>query len=157
MHTKPSDNLPWYKQFWPWFLIFLPLSVVIASVITFFIAQNNPPSLVSGDYYKDGLAINANKKLEANAKKLGLSAIITNDNSTFTVQLNGLKEQPPVLFIELRHSTISQHDQSFSLTKVANGIYQSPFVLPQQGKWYVSIHAPNGEWEIKKVSYLKTP
>ncbi len=25
---------PWYKQFWPWFLIALPASVVVASLIT---------------------------------------------------------------------------------------------------------------------------
>ncbi|MBV1875558.1 MAG: FixH family protein, partial [Cycloclasticus sp.] len=81
MNNLPEDNTPWYKQFWPWFLILLPFSVVIASVITFIIAQKNPPSLVSSNYYKEGLAINASKQLEENAKKLGLSATVSTNNT----------------------------------------------------------------------------
>ncbi len=45
-------NKPWYKQFWPWFLIILPLSVVVASITTFVVFSNNKVSLVAEDYYK---------------------------------------------------------------------------------------------------------
>lgn len=38
-----SDTKPWYKQFWPWFLISLPGSVVIASMFTISIAVENAP------------------------------------------------------------------------------------------------------------------
>ena len=50
---------PWYKQFWPWVLIGLPTSVVIASVVTYFLAINGMDSVISKDYYKEGLAVNA--------------------------------------------------------------------------------------------------
>ena len=154
MNNSTNDTLPWYKQFWPWFLILLPLSVVIASLITFFIAQKSPPSLVSGNYYKEGLAINANMQLEANAKKLGLSAIISTNRTTFNLQLIGLEKQPNKLLIDLRHATISQHDQSFAVTRIAEGIYQSSSLIPQPGKWYISIRNPDNTWEIKKVLKL---
>lgn len=157
MNKTSDDTLPWYKQFWPWFLILLPLSVVIASLITFFIAQTSPPALVSGNYYKEGLAINADMQLEANAKNLGLSAIISTNRTTFTVQLIGLEEQPDELLIDLRHATISQHDQSFPVTKVADGIYHSSSLVPQLGKWYISIRNPDNTWEIKKVVKLIKP
>ena len=154
MHNLSEDTLPWYKQFWPWFLILLPLTVVIASVITFIIAQNNKPSLVSGNYYKEGLAINSNKKLEETAKKLGLTATISTNSTAITIQLANLENQPAQILVKLRHATISQHDQSLSLVKIADGIYQSPFILPKQGKWYISINDPSHTWEIKSVSYL---
>ena len=38
---------PWYKQFWPWVLIGLPTSVVIASVVTYFLAINGMDSVIS--------------------------------------------------------------------------------------------------------------
>ena len=44
---------PWYKQFWPWFLITLPGIVVIASMITIYIAVTNPDRLVKKDQHED--------------------------------------------------------------------------------------------------------
>ncbi|MGB7451236.1 MAG: FixH family protein [Lysobacterales bacterium] len=40
---------PWYKQFWPWFIIALPASVVIASFFTLYLAVSNPHQLVVTD------------------------------------------------------------------------------------------------------------
>lgn len=40
---------PWYKQFWPWFIIALPASVVIASFFTLYLAVSNPDQLVVTD------------------------------------------------------------------------------------------------------------
>lgn len=40
---------PWYKQFWPWFLIALPGSVVIASMFTITLAVQNAPVIVQKD------------------------------------------------------------------------------------------------------------
>lgn len=49
--NKP-DSKPWYKQFWPWFLIALPGSVVIASFITIGIAVENAPTITDRDIGK---------------------------------------------------------------------------------------------------------
>ena len=46
MQQEQLDTKPWYKQFWPWFIIALPLSAVIASIATFVIALQNPEHLV---------------------------------------------------------------------------------------------------------------
>jgi hypothetical protein len=40
---KNTDSKPWFKQFWPWFLIALPGSVVIASMFTISLAIENAP------------------------------------------------------------------------------------------------------------------
>jgi hypothetical protein len=45
----PGQDLPWYRQFWPWFIIALPASVVVASFVTLWLAISNPDPLVIED------------------------------------------------------------------------------------------------------------
>ena len=60
MHT------PWYKQFWPWFLIAVPVITVIMSGFLIHFATSTQDTLVIDDYYKEGKAINARlDKVEA--------------------------------------------------------------------------------------------
>ena len=47
--SVPGQNLPWYRQFWPWFIIALPASAVIASFISLWLAVSNPDHLVVTD------------------------------------------------------------------------------------------------------------
>jgi len=42
----PGHDLPWYRQFWPWFIIALPASAVIASFISLWLAISNPDHLI---------------------------------------------------------------------------------------------------------------
>ena len=45
----PGHDLPWYKQFWPWFIIALPTAAVVASFFTLWLAVSNPDHLVVDD------------------------------------------------------------------------------------------------------------
>ena len=45
-NLAPGEGVPWYKQFWPWFIISLPASAVIASFITLWLAISNPDPMV---------------------------------------------------------------------------------------------------------------
>ncbi len=47
--AKRSQEPPWYRQFWPWFIIALPASVVVASFFTLWLAISNPDPLVVAD------------------------------------------------------------------------------------------------------------
>ena len=42
----PGHDLPWYRQFWPWFIIALPAAAVIASFFTLWLAISNPDYVV---------------------------------------------------------------------------------------------------------------
>lgn len=53
---QPSDSgpasvpePPWYRQFWPWFIIALPAASIIAGIITVYLALSRPFHLVVGD------------------------------------------------------------------------------------------------------------
>jgi len=45
----PVQDLPWYRQFWPWFIIALPAAAVIASFFTLWLAISNPDYVVVDD------------------------------------------------------------------------------------------------------------
>lgn len=46
VNPATGEGMPWFKQFWPWFIIALPASVVIASFFTLWLAVSNPDHLV---------------------------------------------------------------------------------------------------------------
>jgi len=45
----PGQNVPWFKQFWPWFIIALPTAAVIASFVSLWLAISNPDHLIVTD------------------------------------------------------------------------------------------------------------
>lgn len=47
--SEPLQEPPWYRQFWPWFIIALPAAAVIASLITLYLAVSRPVQLVVDD------------------------------------------------------------------------------------------------------------
>ena len=49
---------PWYVHFWPWFIVALLGTTVVAGLTTVYIAASGADSLVVDDYYKEGKAIN---------------------------------------------------------------------------------------------------
>ena len=44
--NEQEDTKPWYRQFWPWFIIALPASAVVAGLTTLWIAVQTTDSLV---------------------------------------------------------------------------------------------------------------
>ena len=51
--TVPPDVRPWYREPWPWVLIALPLSAVIASFFSLYLAIANPDYMVADDQELD--------------------------------------------------------------------------------------------------------
>jgi len=47
--TDTTDARPWYREFWPWFAFGLVGVVVLASLVTLWIAMNNRDPLVVDD------------------------------------------------------------------------------------------------------------
>ena len=82
---------PWYKQFWPWFLIVLPLTVVVAAFVTLSISIKNSPSLVTEDYYKKGKGINIDISKLTIAKELNLKANVQSVGNQIIIQFDNNK------------------------------------------------------------------
>ena len=71
-----EDTQPWYRQFWPWFIIALLSWSVIAGLTTVWIAMQTTDSLVVKS--DDGMQIVAERRINAEqlAAELQLAALI---------------------------------------------------------------------------------
>lgn len=74
MTSTTAPATPWYRQAWPWFLISLPASAVVAGSFTFYLAAKGWDGPVANDYYKQGLAINEELSRSTKARELGVVA-----------------------------------------------------------------------------------
>ena len=45
---QPTDPaaIPWYRQFWPWFIIAIPSAAVVGGMVTLWLALSHPETLV---------------------------------------------------------------------------------------------------------------
>lgn len=155
-----TDTLPWYKQFWPWFVIALPMTAVIGGVATIFIAMGNPDALVVDDYYKAGLAINETLGREQLAADKGLSALVRHNPETRRVQLELNAAQAPdarleYLDLKLIHPTLDEMDQLLRLRLENNNIYVSEISEVSAGSWHLIVTPPDGSWRL--TGRLKMP
>ena len=138
----------WYRQFWPWFLVLVPLSAVIAGITTLIIANNNAQDMVSEDYYKKGKSINMDMtKLEA-AEKLGITFELTAQQQVLQlVQVGGpLGDE---LVLHFYHPTLSERDIELVLPANSDGQYQIDHPQLTIGKWQLRINNARDDWRLQ--------
>lgn len=151
--VKDIDSLPWYRQFWPWFLMALPATVVVAGIATLIIAIRNDSSLVVDDYYKQGLGINQVLEQDRSAERLGLGAELNLDLATGEVYLLmrgeavAMAESLDLLWI---HPTDSERDQSMQLRRVGDNRYRGQLEERPHGRWYIQLKGSQPEnWILR--------
>jgi hypothetical protein len=141
---------PWYKQFWPWFLIALPATVVIWTILTVIIFTQNSVDLVTEDYYKKGKGINVDISKVNIAKELGLSASINEKGNTVIITLRkGKLEHYPAIIAMFVHRTLPDRDFSQLLTANAKGNYTLKLDHEMQGPWFIELSPHNSEWLVQ--------
>ncbi|WP_447475150.1 FixH family protein [Vibrio harveyi] len=150
---------PWYKQFWPWFLIILPLTVVVWTIITVVVFANNSVSLVAEDYYKKGKGINIDISKMNVARDLGLNATVSSDNNTVVISFNkGELPHFPALTATFTHRTLPDRDFTKLLTADAKGNYRLTPENSIHGPWFVELEPHNKEWMIQgRVEFPAQP
>ncbi len=150
--NETSPIQPWYKQFWPWFLIAFPLTAVIGSMITINIAFTDADGLVKDDYYKEGLAMNQNKARKRYAENLGLEAQgqINTDTRSVTIALNDAAiGHYDKLIVTMIHPTRAHNDMSIPVQKSADNTYTGQMNLdPKPGYWWLRLSPENDSWYI---------
>ncbi|EED32699.1 conserved hypothetical protein [gamma proteobacterium NOR5-3] len=142
-----EDDEPWYQQFWPWFLIALPGSVVIAGLSTLYIANRYSDDLVVDEYYKDGLAINKELGKQAIAQELGISAQIKVLDRRAQVRLSGALS-PESFILRFSHPLEADRDFSATLSQVAPGLYQAALPAEVSPNWHWTMEATDNQWRL---------
>ncbi|EGR0410654.1 FixH family protein [Vibrio cholerae] len=141
---------PWYKQFWPWFLIILPLTVVIWTVATVIVFANNSVSLVTEDYYKKGKGINIDLSKINIAKELELHATIQSEGNNVLIAFDkGQLTHYPAIQAMFAHRTLPDRDFSQLVTADAQGIYRVKLDHELQGPWFLELTPHDAQWLIQ--------
>jgi hypothetical protein len=143
-----EDSQPWYRQFWPWFLILLPASVVVAGITTLVIANRHADDLVVDEYYKDGLAINRQLEKKQRADASGISATLQFQDDSVDVFTTGQVEATTLALL-LSHPLESDRDFKMMLVRVAPGHYRGNLPAPVAPRWHWTLELPQAEgWRL---------
>ena len=141
-----DENIPpWYKQFWPWFLIGILAFAVVIGMGLLYVSMLNPDRMVRDNYYKEGRAINMHMGRDHLASELGLSAQFSVDELTgdLSLQLDGELEQlPPRLQLELISPTHAERDRTLMLQQISGNHYTGQLERGIQGRHYIDLSDP---------------
>lgn len=145
---------PWYRQFWPWFVIALPAAAVSAGFVTLYLAGSEP-AMVVDDYGQIARVTTQRVERARRASELGLAAKLNfyggNDgrNGQITISLTRQTDAaawPDSVMLQLVHPTREDLDRSVPLAG-AEGIYSAAFSRPD-GRYYLSLSDAEGSWRL---------
>lgn len=142
---KPN---PWYREPWPWLLMAGPFIVIVAGIVTAWLAVRSSDGLVTEDYYKQGQAAGETLARSRHAEELGLQAGVSMMKDGLRIRLSGrLSPLPPALQVTLSHPTRAGLDQRLRLVQDGE-IYAGAMQLPASGHWLVLIEDDARTWRL---------
>lgn len=146
---------PWYRQFWPWFLILLPATSVVGGISLLIIAIKNADDVVADSWYKDGRAINRSMEEENLARLLGIDIVAEQTDAGLQLQLGSATPfpHPPTLSLALRHPTLADQDRVFRVNLADNGLYTGAGDLPD-GRWVITLAPESGKWQLYSMDVI---
>lgn len=157
MRMQPPN--PWYREPWPWLLMIMPLTAVVAGSITLWLATSTADGLVVGDYYKAGLAINQVIERDQWARSHAMAARIERAGDKLYLHLAANPPlSPKLISATFMHPTHQGHDRTvlFRPDPAAGAdTYSAALPVLLDGKWHVQIEEPQGKWRLAGV--LRTP
>lgn len=155
-HTT-SPVKPWYKQFWPWFILFLLGYSVVQGLTLLTIATKNPPGLISDDYYDVGKGINQSLEREKLAERLQLHGKLVLDNTTgvATLSLEG-NSRPQQIVLNLISPTQPERDRRVVMQAQADGSYTGNLLDAVEGRRFVELIGQEGgkDWRLFEEEQL---
>jgi hypothetical protein len=141
---------PWYREPWPWIIIGMLSSVVIACMVTLYLAMTHYDGLVVEDYYKKGLEINQTLTRDKRSTELALIANIDIlPDGTVRATQETKKENyklPSDVHLRMVHSRYPDQDRNVTFQIVEGDTLIGEVVPPTTGQWHVVLEC--AEWRI---------
>ncbi|MFN3593617.1 MAG: FixH family protein [Thiobacillaceae bacterium] len=149
MHAAPPSKSIWWKEPMVWLILGLPLTAVIASMITWWIAADGADSLVAEDYYKQGMAITQTMEKEARAENLGLNMQLRVQGGELRGHLQGrLDHYPDRLLLTLVHPTRDERDVNLVLIAIDQGEYRASLPTLPAGQRRLILQPEDQTWRL---------
>lgn len=132
-----------------WLVAGLPAIAVVASFITYFIASDNPDTLVNAGYQKIGLAPGKDTSLEQRAAKLDVAGELEVTDGLARLRLSGrIDPMPAQLELQLLHPTQSEQDVRVQLHAVGQAGYVGSMPIGLRGKWQLILEPIDHAWRL---------
>lgn len=151
MTNATQHGLPWYREPWPWLLMAGPAAVIVAGIITVWLAVATEDGLVVDDYYKRGLAINQTLQRNDAARQAGYRALLSLDPEArrFAIVLTAGSGAalPDQVRLRLVHPTRSGLDQALTLRGSA-GRFEGVMAPLPPGRWNLMLENADGNWRV---------
>jgi hypothetical protein len=150
---------PWYKQFWPWFMLsMLGVSITVGlSLLAISIIKGD--SLVVDNYYDAGKGINTALDREKLAKQLQLTAVVNFNDETgiAEVALTG-NSRPAQLTLSLISPTQPEKDRRIVMQPAEGNRYRGNMQDSVQGRRFVELIGQEGgkDWRLFEEQTLAT-
>ena len=147
-----ANAKPWYRHRWPWLLMAGPAIVVVAGLVTAWLAWTTDDGVVADDYYKRGLVINRQLERSARGEALGLGAVLeVAPDGAVRLQLSGpaAPAAPASVRARLTNATRAGEDRVATLERGADGAYAGRVTPPARGRWLVSVETD--AWRLPSV------
>lgn len=156
--TTQKSNLDcWYKE--PWMLLVIggPILVVVACLVTGFLAYSGADKVLSGDYYKQGLLINRDINLDAAARKYAMQASLGLDSGTgvIALEIEGntvLADQVVFQVATSAGSLTNEVSSQIVMKKIRPGRYEGKIRMALRPEvsnpalWHVKVEGP--DWRL---------
>ena len=147
---QEQDTKPWYKQFYPWFLIAIPLSSLIVGSQVIRLAMDGTNEMVIDDYYKEGKYINSRLDKVEKARELNIKTeLLVVDGEVRLTFLSGAPKTGEVLKLDFFHATQQAKDFAVFLSRDANGVYRYIDEFSVKGKWRLRLTPIDESWKVQ--------
>jgi uncharacterized protein len=159
MKTETAEIiLPWYRQFWFWFVFGPLIFIIVLCCFTVSVAFKYADDVVTDNYYKTGLMINQTLAQDEKAAELHLIAQLKFDQATGEVflTLTGNHSFPKNLLLFLDNPAKSNKDQSVLLTEMSAGQYRGELSSPIEYSWYLALVPESDVTKRKQAEWLLT-
>lgn len=151
MSDSKTEVLPWYRQFWPWYLIALLLLGVFGTSVLIVSAIEHQDPVVVDNYYKEGLAINRTLDQQRAAAAMGLQAQAQYDvaDGALTVRLTSRHNiTAPYLKMLFVHATLANRDYAVKLVRQGADVYRAQLQALKPGNWDLMLEPEDEVWRL---------
>jgi uncharacterized protein len=149
--SNNTSAQPWYKHRWPWLLMLGPFVVVVAGIITGWLAYTNQDALVVDDYYKQGKTINQDLRRERVAASMKLEATLRYEpdgGKLVGTIASHSQPLPAKLFITLVHSTQPGKDLTLNAQSDQEGRFTVGLPMLDMARWQIVIEGEQRDWRL---------
>ncbi|MEM6511997.1 MAG: FixH family protein [Pseudomonadota bacterium] len=151
----PPSVTPWYRQFWPWFIMSIPAATVVACMYTIGLALSTSDSLVLKPVNGIDVLTEQHLLAEKRAVALGMTASLSlqRDTGAITVTVDALPDADRLQAMELRfsHPTVAARDLRILLSPTTSAdtaaVFTGQVDQALVERWYVVLEQSDA-WRL---------